>query len=89
MAVTEPSYERCAKTTMLKTLGYLISGLSVVLLGTVSWKSASENPTLFAALLAGMATSIVGMLLRWLSYRQEQRDKAQIAAKAGAANRGG
>lgn len=65
---------------MLKTLGYVVSAVSVVLLGTVSWQSASEHPGLMIALLAGMSTSILGMLLRWLSFLQEQRARQ---AKAG------
>lgn len=65
---------------MLKTLGYVVSGVSVVLLAMVSWRSASENPGLMIALLAGMATSLLGMLLRWLSYLQEERERQ---AKAG------
>ena len=62
---------------MLKTLGYLVSTLSVILLGITSWKSASEHPTLMACLLGGMASSVGGMLLRWLSYVNEQREKQQ------------
>ena len=52
----------------LKSLGYLISVVSVLLLGAVSWKSASEHPLTLACLIGGMATSIVGMALRWSSY---------------------
>lgn len=60
---------------MLKGLGYLVSTLSVILLGIVAWSSASEKPAMAACLIIGMATSIVGMSMRWLSYRQEQREK--------------
>lgn len=63
---------------MLKTLGYVVSAVSVVLLGMVSWESASEHPRLLLALMVGMASSIAGMALRWVSYLQEQRQ-----AKAG------
>ncbi|MGZ8370574.1 MAG: hypothetical protein ACXWVH_05920 [Caulobacteraceae bacterium] len=56
----------------LKTAGYLISGVSVVLLGIVSWKSASEQPLLAACLIGGAAASVIGMLLRWLSYRGDK-----------------
>lgn len=52
----------------LKSLGYLISTASVMLLGAVSWKSASENPLMLACLIGGMTTSIIGMALRWSSY---------------------
>jgi hypothetical protein len=63
---------------LIKTLGYLISSLSVLLLGIVSWKSAAENPVLLVCLLAGMAASALGMVLRWASYQVE---KKQTVAK--------
>ena len=66
-----------AKLLAIKTSGYLISTVSVVLLGVVSWKKASEDPLLMACLLGGMATSVVGMFLRWLSYQIEERRKAE------------
>jgi hypothetical protein len=53
----------------IKTSGYLVSTLSVVLLGIVSWKAAQESPLLMACLLGGMAASMLGMFLRWLSYQ--------------------
>ena len=65
-----------ARLLAIKSAGYLISMLSVVLLGVVSWKSASKEPLLAAGLIAGMATSVVGMWLRWLSYEIEERRKA-------------
>jgi hypothetical protein len=58
---------------VLKTLGYTVSGLSVMLLAIPAWKGASESPLLLAALLAGMATSVGGMLLRWLSFLKDRR----------------
>jgi hypothetical protein len=63
------------KVSLLKGVGYAISTVSVVLLGTVGWRSASEQPFLFACLLAGMMASIVGMLLRWVSHRTEREEK--------------
>jgi len=57
----------------LKSLGYLISTGSVLLLGMVSWKSASQDPLLLACLIGGMTTSIIGMALRWSSYALEKR----------------
>ena len=59
----------------LKSCGYLVSTLSVVLLGIVSWKAASGNAWLMAALLLGMAASILGMGLRWRSYEIEEREE--------------
>jgi hypothetical protein len=68
--------------SMFKGLGYLVSAISVVLLGIVSWKSASEQPLLFACLILGMAASIAGMALRWISHRIEQKEKQRIERKA-------
>ncbi|MEA3029837.1 MAG: hypothetical protein QOG13_1162 [Sphingomonadales bacterium] len=68
--------------SVFKGLGYLVSAMSVILLGIVAWKSASEQPLLFACLIAGMAASVAGMALRWISHRIEQKDKARIEAEA-------
>jgi hypothetical protein len=68
--------------SVFKGLGYSISTLSVLLLGIVAWRSASEQPLLLACLIAGMAASIAGMMLRWISHRIDQKDKARIEAKA-------
>lgn len=64
---------------MLKTLGYGVSTASVLLLAVPSWKSATEQPILFLFLLAGIATAILGMFLRWLSFLREQKAKALAA----------
>ncbi|UCI06298.1 hypothetical protein [Mesorhizobium sp. B1-1-8] len=61
----------------LKGIGYLVSTISVFLLAIVSWSSASQTAMLTACLLAGAATSIVGMFCRWLSYEIEKRRKEQ------------
>ena len=57
---------------LAKTTGYVISTISVILLGAVAWKSASRDPFLMACLLVGMTASILGMLLRWISYQIEE-----------------
>jgi hypothetical protein len=71
---------RAAST--FKGLGDLVSSVSVVLLGIVAWKSASEQPLLFACLIGGMLASVLGMTMRWISHRIEQNDKDRIEAKA-------
>jgi hypothetical protein len=60
---------------VLKTAGYLISTMSVLLLGAVAWAGTDEHPAVRILLILGMATSIAGMFLRWLSYLHEQREK--------------
>jgi len=61
---------------VLKLVGYLASCVSVICLGMVAWSSAAENPLMLALLIAGMATSIVGMLIRFWSYVQDRRRAA-------------
>ena len=69
-----------SRVSLFKGFGYLVSTISVLLLGIVSWKSASEQPLLFACLLAGMCASVIGMTLRWISHRMEQKEKARQSA---------
>ena len=47
----------------------------MALLGIVSWSSAASHPKMLACLIAGMALSVLGMLLRWLEYRKEKQQK--------------
>lgn len=61
----------------IKTAGYLVSTVSVVLLGIVSWKAASERPALMTCLIAGMLASTAGMLLRWISYQVQEREEGK------------
>lgn len=68
---------------MLKSLGYLISTLSVILLGIVSWKATESEPDLRLALIAGMLTSVLGMACRWLAYVTEKKLVAGRAASPG------
>ena len=72
-------------TSTLKGLGYLVSTLSVILLGIVAWKGAKEDPVLLGCLIAGMAASVAGMGLRWLSHRLGEKEKQAIKAEAEAA----
>jgi hypothetical protein len=67
----------------LKTVGYLISSISVICLGAVSWTAAAEHPPMLAVLVVGMATSILGMLCRWISYRREKREEAALSPPQG------
>lgn len=66
----------------LKGLGYLVSTLSVILLGIVSWQAAAEQPLLLICLIGGMAASVIGMGLRWLSHRLSEKEKQAIEARA-------
>jgi hypothetical protein len=70
---------------VLKTAGYLISTISVLLLGAVAWAGTADHPKIRILLILGMATSIAGMFLRWLSYLHELREKKERAPAAATA----
>ena len=59
-----------------KLIGYLISSVSVLLLGAAGWPGAEQSAWKMPALLGGMSASILGMACREYSHRQE---KAAIA----------
>lgn len=64
---------------MLKTVGYSISSLSVFCLGAASWNGAQGKPAVLLLLAVGMATSILGMVFRWVSFLREQQAKGKPA----------
>lgn len=69
---------------MLKLAGYLVSCVSVLCLGIVSWSGAADKPLMLALLLAGMGTSIVGMVIRFWSHvrdKREQRETQTLISK--------
>jgi hypothetical protein len=68
-------WQRFPRSAKIKTLGYGISVISVILLGVVSWKSASSDPLLAFCLFGGASTSVAGMCLRWWSYKIEETEK--------------
>lgn len=56
----------------LKGLGYLISTISVLLLGIVAWPKPDEPQWKAIVLAMGMLASVCGMGARWLSHRKEK-----------------
>lgn len=62
----------------LKSYGYLISIVSVLLLGAAAWKNASESGLTLTFLILGMLTSITGMGMRWAQFILDQREKGKI-----------
>jgi hypothetical protein len=58
----------------LKGLGYLISTVSVFFLGIVAWPAPNEPQWQAWAVALGMATSILGMTVRFISHRQDRKD---------------
>jgi len=63
---------------ILKSMGYLISILSVLLLGAVAWKGVADDPAMRACLILGMLTSVSGMGLRWASFFVDQRERGKV-----------
>jgi uncharacterized membrane protein YhhN len=57
----------------MKGLGYLISTLSVILLGIVAWPKPDEPQWKAALVLTGMTASMIGMFLRYLAHRKQDR----------------
>ena len=77
---------------MLKTSGYLVSTVSVLLLAIVAWKGAKDDPLLTALLILGALTSVTGMALRWVAFLREEKpsrssapDRADRATREGPA----
>lgn len=63
----------------LQGLGYLISSVSVAFLGAVAWPGPDEPQWHAWAVILGMATSILGMGVRFLSHL---KDRANIRRAA-------
>jgi len=70
----------------LKGLGYLISSVSVILLGIAAWPGPDKPRWIAIALVLGMAVSIAGMFVRYLSHRKDRRDIERAEADARAAD---
>lgn len=62
-----------------KATGYLVSSVSVLFLGAISWPKSDDPPWYLPFLIIGMAASILGMGFRWIAHIHQ---KKQIAHKA-------
>ena len=65
----------------MKGFGYLVSTVSVALLGIVAWPKPDEPQWKVVVVIAGMFASIGGMGLRFLSRRKERREIEQVKRK--------
>ena len=70
----------------LKAFGYLVSTISVALLGVVAWPKPGEPHWKSAVLILGMLASVAGMGFRWLSHRREKSAIAYAQREAERAN---
>lgn len=65
-----------------KATGYLTSILSVFFLGAVAWAKTNPPNWYYPALVLGMATSIIGMGLRYLAHLRQKREILKAKAEA-------
>jgi hypothetical protein len=65
-----------------KGLGYLVSILSVFLLGAIAWPKPEDPAWHAPVLIAGMATSIIGRAFRYKSHLDQQRELKKAEAEA-------
>ena len=65
-----------------KGLGYLVSMLSVCLLGAIAWPKARDPAWHLPVLIVGIATSILGMAFRYKSHLDQQRELKKAEADA-------
>ena len=64
-----------------KGLGYIVSIVSVFLLGAVAWPTDNEPRWYVLALIGGMATSILGMAFRYKAHLDQRKELKQAEAK--------
>jgi uncharacterized membrane protein len=63
---------------LLKTIGYLVSTISVLLLGAVAWTSVDDDLALRGCIILGVLASIGGMGLRWASFFVREREEGKV-----------
>lgn len=66
-----------------KAIGYLTSIVSVLFLGAVAWTKENPPGWYYPVLVAGMATSIMGMGFRYLAHLRQKRQIKEAKRKAG------
>jgi hypothetical protein len=67
----------------MRGIGYLVSIVSVMLLGLVAWPKPTDPAWHKPALIAGMAASIIGMSLRWLASNRQLAQLHELQERAG------
>lgn len=58
----------------MKGVGYVISTMSVLLLGLAAWPQPGDPPEKMSLVVGGMAASIFGISVRYLSHRKDRRE---------------
>lgn len=72
----------------LKALGYIVSTMSVFLLGIVAWPGPDEPKWKAVVTILGMAASIGAMGFRFLSHRKDRKDIEHAKEEARSSNGG-
>ena len=65
-----------------KGLGYLVSILSVFLLGAIAWPKPHDPRWHLPVLMAGMGASILGMCFRYKAHLDQKRELKKAEAEA-------
>lgn len=65
-----------------KAVGYLVSIVSVFFLGSIAWPKPGDPAWHLPVLIAGMATSAIGMGFRYKAHRDQQRALRRTEAEA-------
>jgi len=65
-----------------KATGYLTSIVSVLFLGAVAWTKENPPGWYYAALIIGMAASIIGMGFRYVAHLKEKREIERAKSEA-------
>ena len=66
-----------------KGSGYLVSIVSVLLLGSMAWPTPDKPAWHLPVLIAGMAASILGMAFRDKAHVDQQKELRQAEAEMG------
>jgi hypothetical protein len=67
----------------MRSLGYTISVISVLLLGPLAWPTADEPRWHIAVLVAGIALSVFGMGLRWTASSRQKSELREVERAIG------
>ena len=86
MIVPPPDRHQIVMGKHMRGFGYLISTVSVVLLGILAMPKPEDPGWHFPALILGMALSIGGMALRWDASRQQKREIRCVEHRIGNAH---
>ena len=65
-----------------KAAGYVVSIVSVFLLGMIAWPKPTDPHWHVPVLIAGMAASILGMVFRYKAHVDQRRELNRTKAEA-------